>query len=58
MINEDVREKFILKSKLISYLRQFLDSLGFHEVRIRMINLKKNKNKSYEFLFLKRLKHQ
>lgn len=37
MINEHIREKFILRAKIIAYFRQFFYSLGFHEVWIRMI---------------------
>ncbi|UYV83856.1 KARS [Cordylochernes scorpioides] len=32
ILNQSVREKFILRSRIISYVRQFLDNMGFLEV--------------------------
>jgi lysyl-tRNA synthetase class 2 len=37
IMNEDVREVFVVKSKLISYLRKFLESEGFMEVETPLI---------------------
>jgi lysyl-tRNA synthetase class 2 len=39
IMNNDVREKFITRSKIINYVRQFLDSLGFLEVETPMMNM-------------------
>lgn len=33
ILNDYVRQKFITRSKIITYLRSFLDQLGFLEVR-------------------------
>lgn len=33
MINDAVRQKFVVKAKIINYVRQFLNSLGFLEVK-------------------------
>ena len=35
IINEDVKKKFVARAKVISYMRQFLDQLGFLEVSDR-----------------------
>ena len=32
ILNDSVRQKFITRSKIISYLRSFLDQMGFLEV--------------------------
>ncbi len=32
MMNDNVKQKFIIKAKIIKYLRTFLDDLGFLEV--------------------------
>ena len=32
IINENVRQKFILRAKLVTYLRRFLDDLGMLEI--------------------------
>lgn len=32
-MNDDVRNVFITKTKIIKYIRNFLDELGFLEVR-------------------------
>jgi lysyl-tRNA synthetase, class II len=32
MINDTVRQKFIVKAKIINYVRQYLNGLGFLEV--------------------------
>lgn len=33
ILNDYVRQKFITRAKIITYLRSFLDELGFLEVR-------------------------
>uniref|UniRef100_A0A7M4ECU3 Lysine--tRNA ligase n=1 Tax=Crocodylus porosus TaxID=8502 RepID=A0A7M4ECU3_CROPO len=39
IMNEHVRQKFITRAKIISYLRIFLDNLGFLEVETPMMNM-------------------
>ncbi|XP_065225071.1 lysine--tRNA ligase [Planococcus citri] len=39
IINERTRQKFIIRAKIISYVRGFLDSLGFLEVETPMMNM-------------------
>lgn len=39
IINENVRNKFIVRAKIISYVRQFLDNLGFLEIETPMMNM-------------------
>lgn len=39
IINDSVRQKFIVKAKIINYVRQFLNSLGFLEVETPMMNM-------------------
>ncbi|RWS00347.1 lysine--tRNA ligase-like isoform X2 [Dinothrombium tinctorium] len=39
IMNENVREKFIVRSKIIRYIRRFLDELGFLEVETPMMNM-------------------
>lgn len=39
IMNNHVRDKFITRSKIISYLRSFLDNLGFLEVETPMMNM-------------------
>ncbi|KAL1123852.1 hypothetical protein AAG570_001623 [Ranatra chinensis] len=39
IINDHVRHKFIVRSKIISYIRKFFDSLGFLEVETPMMNM-------------------
>ncbi|KAJ3226910.1 Lysine--tRNA ligase [Clydaea vesicula] len=39
IMNTNVREKFIVRSKIIHYLRRFLDDLGFLEVETPMMNV-------------------
>ena len=36
MMNEHIRQKFITKTKIIKYLRKFLDDLGFLEVNAKL----------------------
>lgn len=36
IMNEEVKQKFIKRAKIINYVRKFLDSLGFLEVRPKM----------------------
>jgi lysyl-tRNA synthetase class 2 len=38
-MNNNVRDKFVTRSKIINYLRHFLDSLGFLEVETPMMNM-------------------
>ncbi|CAF4420901.1 unnamed protein product [Rotaria socialis] len=39
MINDSVRQKFVVKAKIINYVRQFLNTLGFLEVETPMMNM-------------------
>ncbi|XP_050425307.1 lysine--tRNA ligase isoform X1 [Adelges cooleyi] len=39
IINENVRNKFIVRAKIISYVRRFLDNLGFLEIETPMMNM-------------------
>lgn len=39
IMNEDVRQKFYVRSKIINYIRKFLDNLGFLEVETPMMNM-------------------
>lgn len=39
IINENVRNKFIVRAKVISYIRRFLDDLGFLEIETPMMNM-------------------
>jgi len=39
ILNENVRQKFITRSRLINYLRKFLDELGFLEIETPMMNM-------------------
>ncbi|KAJ2868441.1 lysyl-tRNA synthetase [Coemansia aciculifera] len=39
MMNPDVRHKFIARSKIVNYVRRFLDNLGFLEVETPMMNM-------------------
>ena len=34
IINDDVRQKFIIRAKMISYIRSFFDQMGFLEVSV------------------------
>ncbi|KAJ1559271.1 lysyl-tRNA synthetase, partial [Cladochytrium tenue] len=38
IMNNHVRDKFVTRSKIINYLRRFLDNLGFLEVETPMMN--------------------
>ncbi|KAA8915262.1 hypothetical protein TRICI_002619 [Trichomonascus ciferrii] len=38
IMNNNVREKFIVRSKIVSYIRRFFDSRGFVEVETPMMN--------------------
>ena len=39
IINQSVRDKFITRAKIITYIRRFLDSLGFLEVETPLMNM-------------------
>merc|ERR1719494_341797 len=39
ILNSDVRQKFITRSRLINYLRKFLDDMGFLEIETPMMNM-------------------
>uniref|UniRef100_A0A1B6C8Y9 Lysine--tRNA ligase n=1 Tax=Clastoptera arizonana TaxID=38151 RepID=A0A1B6C8Y9_9HEMI len=39
ILNDKVRQKFIVRAKIIAYVRHFLDSLGFLEVETPMMNM-------------------
>ena len=39
MMNEHIRQKFAVRAKIIHYVRQFLDNLGFLEVETPMMNM-------------------
>jgi len=39
MINDQIRNKFILRAKIVSYLRNYLDKQGFLEVETPMMNM-------------------
>jgi len=39
ILNESVKDKFIIRSKIINYIRRFLDNLGFLEVETPMMNM-------------------
>ncbi|TPX48100.1 lysine---tRNA ligase [Synchytrium endobioticum] len=39
IMNNEVRDKFITRSKIINYVRRFLDDLGFLEVETPMMNM-------------------
>lgn len=39
ILNDYVRQKFIVRAKIINYVRHFLDSLGFLEVETPMMNI-------------------
>ncbi|KAI8903842.1 hypothetical protein EDD86DRAFT_214461 [Gorgonomyces haynaldii] len=39
IMNNNVRDKFVTRAKIINYLRRFLDNLGFLEVETPMMNM-------------------
>ena len=39
IMNEDVRQKFIVRGQLIQYIRRYLSGLGFLEVETPMMNM-------------------
>eukprot|EP00794_Sanderia_malayensis_P019168 gene19167-21089_t len=39
ILNESVKDKFVIRSKVINYVRRFLDNLGFLEVETPMMNM-------------------
>ncbi|XP_046641889.1 lysine--tRNA ligase-like isoform X1 [Daphnia pulicaria] len=39
IVNSDVRKKFYVRSQIISYVRRFLDNMGFLEVETPMMNM-------------------
>ena len=38
-MSEDVRSKFITRAKIIRYVREFFDNMGFLEVETPMMNM-------------------
>ncbi|XP_069491564.1 lysine--tRNA ligase isoform X1 [Ambystoma mexicanum] len=39
ILNDHVRQKFIIRAKIITYLRRFMDDLGFLEIETPMMNI-------------------
>ncbi|XP_021962086.1 lysine--tRNA ligase-like isoform X2 [Folsomia candida] len=39
IINQEIRNKFIIRSQIISYVRKFFDNMGFLEVETPMMNM-------------------
>ncbi|XP_075045246.1 lysine--tRNA ligase isoform X2 [Mixophyes fleayi] len=39
ILNDYVRQKFVVRAKMITYLRRFLDDLGFLEIETPMMNI-------------------
>lgn len=39
ILNDKVREKFVVRAKIINYIRKFLDGLGFLEVETPLMNM-------------------
>ncbi|XP_022191767.1 lysine--tRNA ligase isoform X1 [Nilaparvata lugens] len=39
ILNEKVRQKFLVRAKIIAYVRKYLDSMGFLEVETPMMNM-------------------
>jgi len=39
ILNDSVRRKFIVRAQIISYVRKFLDDLGFLEIETPMMNM-------------------
>ena len=39
ILNEDVRNKFYTRARIISYVRRFLDEMGFLEIETPMMNM-------------------
>ncbi len=39
IINAHVREKFVIRAKIVTYMRRFFDSLGFLEVETPLMNM-------------------
>jgi len=39
ILNAEVRDKFVTRSRLINYLRKFLDDMGFLEIETPMMNM-------------------
>lgn len=39
ILNERVRQKFVIRAQIVSYIRRFFDQLGFLEVETPMMNM-------------------
>ena len=39
ILNEDVRQTFYVRARIISYVRRFLDEMGFLEIETPMMNM-------------------
>ena len=39
ILNEEVRQKFYVRARIISYVRRFLDEMGFLEIETPMMNM-------------------
>lgn len=39
MINEEVKKKFFIRAQIVSYIRRFLDELGFLEIETPILNM-------------------
>jgi lysyl-tRNA synthetase class 2 len=40
MVNDDVRNIFVTRAKVVNYVRKYLDSLGFLEVSVSLSSAK------------------
>ena len=39
IMNDNVRQKFIVRSKIVHYVREFFDNMGFLEIETPMMNM-------------------